>query len=219
MGEYQLPLINTRGDAELPVAMVMTGPAFDAAKRANVVGIEADITAMTAIAEHAGKVVDHVLDPLPPQFIVVRDATGPRKYLTHFDTKPPRHEKSPATEMYLWADSLDKREGEERRFVRTAERIALIEMAHAIGAPALTEMTVFNWGDEVSLARDFAAGLISGQRPVDNLIPRPAALSTAWRELRATLSGRTTAQNGMRNQIERLAKSQMLAPPFILHRG
>ena len=211
----EIPYIQNRvADRQDPkVAMVLTGAAYNSAERAHVASIEADIEAMTFIASHVGSIAANVSGHLPPQLIVVRDASNARSLIGTWDTRAPSDAGSPLSERYFWASDLrDDRP-------RTSERTRLIEMAHTLGAPALTEISVASWDDEASLARAYATGLLLAQKPVHVTGPKPSLLGRIGREFSNTLSGRSGKALRLIAEIDEMARGNTpINPPFVIRR-
>ena len=196
------------------VAMVLTGAAFNAAERAGVARIEADLQAMADIATYVGVITDNSVQKLPPQLFVVRDSGKGRAVIGNWDTRVPTNPRSPSTERYFWATDLDS------EHPRSSERSDLIRIAGDIGATALTELSVKAWG-VCTFARAYAAGLLFAQRPLDPAtIARRSLGKRMLSEVADTLSGRTGYSLRLVDEVARLTLSNppSLEPPFVLHR-
>lgn len=197
------------------VAMVMTGPAYNRAEQSGVLGVEADLEAMAPIARHVGAIANNDVSLVPPQLFIARDSGRGRAYVVNWDTRAPLDAASPASERYFWATDL----GDNRP--RSSERAQLIRMAHSIGAPVITELSVPDWGDEAGFARVYATALLFGQKPLDTSAERPPLLSRVASEFAASLSGKTNKKLRLLSEVDEMARSQTapLAPPFVIHRG
>ncbi len=211
----EIPYIqNTGVEHHAPrAAMLLTASGHDSARQAQVTGIEADLPAMEAIARHIGFIGRDA--ELPPLFFLARDFSPARSVITNWDTLAPRDAGSPLAERYFWAtDVRDDRP-------RSSERAQLIEMARAMGAAALTEISIKSWNDKSTFARSFAAGLLTGQRPLEVMEqPKPSILTRIGREFAGTLSGQAGKAFRLIGEIDKMAKSDTpIAPPFVIHRG
>lgn len=145
------------------VALGMTGASFDGAQRARITRIEADTDAMQYIARHIGH------ESLPPLVVITRDSSDARSVIGRWDDLLPVHQGSPNTGRFFAAGHLD------RQMPGSANRELFVKVAKDIGAHALTEISISSWLDDTTHARDFATGLLLGQRPLD-LPPKPSLL-------------------------------------------
>jgi len=152
---------------EPTVALAMTSAAFEAARVAGVLRVEADIDAMRHIATEIGQT-------LSPLVIVMRDGDPSRTNIGKWDHRLPKNSGDPITGRFFPANYL----GIDNAPNVSRERLA--GYANEIGASALTEVTIEGWGKPVPHAWEFAAGLLLGQRPIDiDLISKPSFLSVA----------------------------------------
>jgi hypothetical protein len=159
-------LVISREDAPL-VALGMTSASFDSAQRAGVIGIEADTDAMAYIARRVGYAAED--GQLSPLVILTRDTNTARNVRGRWDDRLPADQDSPNTGRFFPANHLVE------QTPITANRELFVEVARVIGAPALTEVSISSWSDDRAHPWEFAAGLLTGQRPLD-LLPADSLL-------------------------------------------
>lgn len=153
-------------DASEPlVALAMTSASFDSAQRVGITHIEANIDAMEYIARQIG--YTKPTEDLFPLIVIARDSSDTRSLMGRWDDRLPVNQSSPNTGRFFSANHL----GTERP--ASANRERFVEFARDIGARALTEISVPDWGNNVTHPGDFATGLLLGKRPLD-LSPKPS---------------------------------------------
>jgi hypothetical protein len=181
------------------VLMGMTGSSFEAAHQSHVERIEADADAMGYIARQVGFIATG--KSIPPLAIIARDSGPARKMIGKWDHRLPQHEDDPDGLLFLAANHLTKREAP------TFNRRHFVDSAKAVGASALTEISVASWEKGQRHAGDFVTGLLLAQRPLD-LPPKPSLLTAAQKLL-------YTPRRALK-AIDQIRADETMPEPFIV---
>lgn len=166
-----LARLNTEG-----IAIAMTGRAFDEARKAGVIALSPLVENIYDIA-----IATEFIQPdenLPPTVLFVRSSSEQGKLISNWDDRWPTNSKQPQSGMYYSAASI----GEELQ--RNGSMSDIAEYAEHIGAAAITEVSIPEWGPNKSHVVAVATGFALGQRPI-----RPQAPKSLWRQTVGLLPG------------------------------
>lgn len=192
----ELARFNTDGQ----IAMAMTGRAFDEARKAGVIAINPLVENIRGIATATEYIADD--EPLPPLLLFVRSSSKAGKNIGRWDDRWPTNDKQPQSGMYFSAASI----GEAAAKYGSMADIA--EYAEAIGATAITEISVPLWKPENSFIGQLATGFALGQRPV-----RPPAAKSLFRQATGLLSDTNSDQAAL-GRIKRVQRRTDLREPL-----
>lgn len=192
------------GEGQPPVMMGLTTSSYAQIMYANVFRVEADTDAMAFIA-HAAGVHDSPALPLPPLAMVVRGtALSERRTGGVQDIRLPRHQGQVQGKPVMYTLNSPYEAIVERMSLEV-----LVEQARAIGAAALTEVSITDWSAAGKRAGAFAAGLVMGQVPLD----LPAAPTMLERALNRRRSQPTRQQL---DRIQRVSLDPKMPEPFVI---
>lgn len=186
------------------LAIAMTGRAFNEATDAGVLAITPQIENIRDIA--VGSRILKIGEPLPPMVMFVRSSSTEGKYINKWDETWPVHQGQPQHGMYFSAASL----GTERAQYGSMRDI--MAYAEAVGASAITEVSVPSWKPGSSFVQAVGDGFTLRQRPI-----RPAPAPSAAERVTSFFAESSKEREGLKH-ARALGKLTLGEPWLITYR-
>ncbi|HSX08133.1 MAG TPA: hypothetical protein VLG11_04535 [Candidatus Saccharimonadales bacterium] len=189
------------------VGIALTREAFRMAERQHVVLIEPNVSAMAAIARFLKIIGPN--EPLPSQMLVVRASErlcGEQPW----DDILPRNLKPRAREVrdYRFAAFAGD------KTVADFTRDQVVGAARAVGARALTEVSIPDWqASRQVYATAYAKGLLQGQRPLDLL---PEGMAPTLPDMDRVQRGVVMPDAEDLRMLDYISKSPRVPNPFYI---
>lgn len=185
MGEIsQLPQELAQLTPDGQVAIAMTGRVFDEAIDAGVMALTPLVDNIRDIAVGAG--VLRLEEPTPPMVMVIRSSSTEGKYINNWDSSWPVHAGQPQHGMFFSGAIMD------RGAAHHGSMRDIMEYAEAIGAPAITEVSVPSWKPGASFIQAVGDGFALRQRPI-----RPAPAPSPMDRVTSFFSESKTERAGL----------------------